>query len=128
MARNGKVTAWTVVSIVFGAVFIAACIVLVLTTRGREQNYDDYKNETTAVSADTSASDETTASTDPALPENPINFDSLRSDYPDAVAWIKVAGTPIDYPVVCSDESELYYLRRDAAGSYSVSGCIFMQS
>ena len=41
MARNGKVTAWTVVSIVFGAVFIAACIVLVLTTRGREQNYDD---------------------------------------------------------------------------------------
>ena len=51
MARNGKVTAWTVVSIVFGAVFIAACIVLVLTTRGREQNYDDYKNETTAESA-----------------------------------------------------------------------------
>ena len=108
MARNGKVTAWTVVSIVFGAVFIAACIVLVLTTRGSEQTYDDYKNDTTAVSADTSASDETTASTDPALPENPINFDSLRSDYPDAVAWIKVAGTPIDYPVVCSDESELY--------------------
>ena len=126
MARNGKATVWTAVSIALGAVFIGACVALALTTRGCEQNYDDYKNPETMTAASGETADETTAE-EPLLPENPIKFGELRADYPDAVAWIKVPGTPIDYPVVCSDESELYYLRRDAAGGYSISGCIFMQ-
>ena len=128
MARRNKATAWTAVSIALGAVFVAACIALILTSKGCEQDFSDYKNETTRAEETTGASAaETTAEEPPVLPENPINFDQLRADYPDVTAWIKVPGTPIDYPVVCSDEDELYYLRRDESGGYSVSGCIFMQ-
>ena len=53
-----------------------------------------------------------------------INWTNLKSINPDIVAWIKVTGTLINYPVVCGDDND-YYLTHDIEGNESVSGAIF---
>lgn len=56
-----------------------------------------------------------------------IDFAELYAVNGDIHAWITIPGTPIDYPVLQSDESALYYERRSYTGEYSISGCIFTQ-
>ena len=43
----------------------------------------------------------------------------------DAVAWITIYDTPIDYPVMQGKDS-LQYINTDARGEYSLSGAIFL--
>ena len=49
----------------------------------------------------------------------------LRAKYPDAVGWIIVPGTNIDYPFVQSKDND-YYLRRDLDGKYALASTLFM--
>ncbi len=44
------------------------------------------------------------------------------------VAWIKIEGTGIDYPVVQTPEDEEYYLRRDFDGNKSTAGTVFVDT
>lgn len=54
-----------------------------------------------------------------------INFAALRKINPDIVAWIRVPGTKIDYPVVQGrDNSEYLHLTFDR--KKNPSGCIFL--
>jgi sortase B len=55
---------------------------------------------------------------------NEIGFDTLRGTNPDTVAWIKVPGTAIDYPVVQSGDNN-YYLNRTFDKEINQSGWIF---
>lgn len=52
-------------------------------------------------------------------------IERLKGINPDIVAYIKIEGTRIDYPVVYKDND--YYLRRDIHGEYSVPGSIFIE-
>jgi sortase B len=54
-----------------------------------------------------------------------VNHAALSTLNGDYVAWLRVDGTPISYPVVQSLEPE-YYLRRDYYGNKSVAGTVFM--
>ena len=54
-------------------------------------------------------------------------FAELLQMNPDVVAWIKVDGTSIDYPVV-QGEDNFEYLDKDATGASSASGSIFLDS
>ena len=55
-----------------------------------------------------------------------IRWEKLQEENPDIVAWIKVPGTKIDYPVMqCSEWNE--YLHKDYKGNYSYPGSIFIQ-
>lgn len=64
------------------------------------------------------------------LPDNPIDFSALQAQYPDAVAWIRIPGTVIDYEIMRPGEStaEDFYLDHAPDGSYRRSGSIYMQS
>ena len=73
----------------------------------------------------------------PAMPEEtpagavvPENFvDSaiveLKAEYEDAVGWITIPHTGIDYPFVQVKDNR-YYLDRDIDGNYSAAGTLFM--
>lgn len=63
------------------------------------------------------------------LPDNPIDFAALQEKNPDTVAWIKVPGTVIDYPVMRSgaDREENFYLDHNSEGKSHVAGAIYMQ-
>lgn len=59
--------------------------------------------------------------------ENGVTFADLRAQNPDVVGWLVLDGTNVDYPVV-QGKDNYEYLDRDASGSYSASGSIFLDS
>ena len=56
-----------------------------------------------------------------------VDFDALREQYPDVVAWIKMDDVDVSYPIVQGDDNE-HYLHYDPAGHESVDGSIFLDS
>lgn len=67
---------------------------------------------------------ERTQETQPEIYESPIDFEALRTVNPDTVAWVRIPGTDIDYPVVQADNNETY-LKTDFEGNHSSAGAIF---
>ena len=61
--------------------------------------------------------------------DSEIDFAKLRRQNPDVIAYIKIANTPIDYPVLMSgdDKEEDYYLNHNIDGSTGYPGCIYVQ-
>ena len=59
--------------------------------------------------------------------EDTLNLSILTVYNDEAVAWLKIDDTKIDYPVMkSSDDDPEYYLHRDFDRSYSFSGCLFV--
>ena len=56
-----------------------------------------------------------------------VDFDALRGQYPDVVAWIKMDDVDVSYPIVQGDDNE-HYLHYDPSGAASVDGSIFLDS
>lgn len=56
---------------------------------------------------------------------SPIDFEALRAVNPDTVAWLRIPGTDIDYPVVQTGDNEKY-LNTDFEGNRSSAGAIFV--
>ena len=54
-----------------------------------------------------------------------IDFNSLKEKNSDTIAWIKVNGTDIEYPVVKTSNNE-YYLNHSFDKSYNTGGWIFI--
>lgn len=59
--------------------------------------------------------------------QSPINFESIKKDAPDVIAWIKIDGTDIDYPIAFHEGDNSYYLRRDIHGKYDRNGSLFIE-
>lgn len=53
-----------------------------------------------------------------------VDFASLKKINPDVVAWIKVNGTNIEYPVVKGNDNS-YYLKHNFNKEYNIAGWIF---
>lgn len=68
----------------------------------------------------------TTNDTDPSAPKT-IDFAALLATNPDAVAWIEIPDTNINYPVVQTTNNETY-LSRTFDGGTSISGTIFLDA
>ena len=60
-----------------------------------------------------------------ALPDEPEPEVDLLEINPDYIGWIKIAGTPIDYPIVQGRDNEKY-IRHTFTGEYNRAGTIFM--
>lgn len=54
-----------------------------------------------------------------------LDFEALREKCPDAVAWVRCEGTPIDYPIVQGEDNE-YYLSHLPDGNKNKVGSIFV--
>ena len=54
-----------------------------------------------------------------------VDFDALWKLNKDIVAWIYCPGTPINYPVVQSEDND-YYLRRLLDGTWNIGGTLFL--
>ena len=57
---------------------------------------------------------------------NLVDFDKLQQINPEVVGWITIEGTNIDYPVLHSQESNEYYLRKTITGEFNNAGSIFV--
>lgn len=53
-----------------------------------------------------------------------IDFEALLIENADIIGWLYCEGTPINYPVVQTDDND-YYLRRDLHGEYLRTGTLF---
>lgn len=56
-----------------------------------------------------------------------VDFDALASINPDVVGWIYIPGTPVNYPVVQTDDNTTY-LTRLFDGTENATGAIFMDA
>lgn len=66
-----------------------------------------------------------------ALPINKedfIDIAGLKTENPDTVGYVRIEGTPVDYPVLKNEKNQDKYLRAGFDGEYSVSGSIFMDN
>jgi len=56
---------------------------------------------------------------------SPIDFNGLRQENTDAVAWLTVPGTAIDYPIVQAEDNQ-YYVNNSAQKKASKHGAVFL--
>ena len=54
-----------------------------------------------------------------------VDFDSLKQTNSETVAWLKVNGTDIEYPVVKTKDND-YYMTHSFDKSYNTAGWVFM--
>lgn len=59
-------------------------------------------------------------------PEFQVDWNSLRTENPDIVGWIKMDPS-VNYPIVQTTDNK-YYLKHGFRKSYNINGCIFMHS
>lgn len=60
--------------------------------------------------------------------KNPINFKKLKKQNDEIYAWIKVPGTKVDYPIVQSRKSDMFYLKHSAlTKKWAASGAIYTE-
>ncbi len=112
--KNKKV--WIVLLIFFVLVFFGSLFYLFSGYFLPKNTDKKYKNNQTV-------------KTEEKLPDNPIDFNSLKKDNVDAIAWLKVDGTPIDYPIMMSgdDKVEDFYINHDISLQSKKYGSIYVQ-
>lgn len=60
--------------------------------------------------------------------DNPIDFDSLKTQNDEIYAWIKVDDTNVDYPIVQNATDDEFYLKHSAEDkSWSASGAVYTE-
>lgn len=72
---------------------------------------------------------ETPPADQPELPDNPVDFAALQAEFPEAVAWIRVPDTVMDFAVMQSGENtpEDFYLDHNEKGEKDRNGAIYIQ-
>lgn len=92
----------------------------------QENKASDQVNDTLIQSAVTQTAEPTEEVTEEGI-HAPISVDfaALQSQYQDIVGWLYSPNTPINYPIMQSDDNA-YYLRRLPDGSYNQNGSLFM--
>jgi sortase B len=58
---------------------------------------------------------------------SPINFEAIKAVNNDVYAWIMVAGTVVDYPILQHPTDNSRYLNYNIDGSYGRPGCIYTE-
>lgn len=78
--------------------------------------------EETAAPTETTVPEETTEPTEPGMISGYKEIYEMNND---VVGWIKMEGTPMDYPVMQTPSDPNYYLYRDFDKKNSKRGCIY---
>ena len=110
-------------AVVFVACAVAICCILARQHRN-QLNMEALQDSAHLLpSVDTT----TVATEEPAV--IPINFEEIRKENEDIVAWVEVPGTDVDYPILQSkpEMEEDFYLEHNLDGSGGYPGCIYIQ-
>lgn len=100
------------------------CAILIVFVKG-EQLIADREMAELREQTERTAQTEVTDATGEEADE--ISFPAgLKAENDDLAAWLSVAGTVIDYPVMFTPDDEEYYLHRSFSKKYSLPGTPFM--
>ena len=110
--RRWRVVFW-IAAVVFVCSLAAVAAILFSYQQGRSL-YEDLASDSVDVSALGELGEEESA--DASLIDVAIDWDALRAINPDAIGWIYVPGTAINYPVVYSGD-DVQYLHTDFYGN-----------
>ena len=108
--------------IVFFIIFVFSLVNIIRWAIFNKRSKEDIENVKTSVIR--GSFDKNKENEDDKL-ENPINFEELKNINSDAVAWIRIKDTSINYPIVQAKDND-YYLHKDINKKYSTCGWIFM--
>lgn len=99
------------------AVFVAAGAVwLAFKAVGYHQAQQVYRDMETAYADELGSGDDATC---------PVDFASLKQQYPDVVGWLKMDDVDLSYVIVQGEDND-HYLHYDPAGNESIDGAIFL--
>ena len=119
---NKRHRIWKVIFIICLAIFAAMLVLLLIHFLPVSQPI---------VSSPPAVSTPVTQTTEPTviLPDNPIDFAAQWEQNPDIVAWMKIPGTVIDYPILQSgnDVPENFYLDHAPDRSSRRAGSLYIQ-
>ena len=98
-------------------IFICSCVYIGFYIFNNYQAQMEYSSSSTV---------QTT--TDGAIADNPIDFQSLQSQNDEIYAWIKIDDTDVDYPIVQSKTDDEFYLKHSALDKkWLASGAIYTE-
>ncbi len=92
-------------------------------------NHTDPTIPSSSVPPDTVATNpvESTGPTEPTKPPVTPSMQELYKINNDVVGWLRIADTPINYPVLQRKSDRDYYLNRDFYGKYSKHGSLYVR-
>ncbi|MEE3498530.1 MAG: class B sortase [Ruminococcus bromii] len=104
------------------------CVLFVFGNNLKAQNdYNSVKSSVEATTAQIQTSGASYENSDTDLAENPIDFDALANTNDEIYAWITIPNTNIDYPVLQSKTSDLFYIDHDVNKNYLFAGSIYSE-
>ncbi len=104
------------------AVFVFALYQLVQIGQSyymTEREYDDLKRRVVSTEAEERSDTEMSSFF--------VDFERLKKENPDCIAWIHFPGLEISYPIMQGEDNE-YYLEHDFSGERVAAASIFMDS
>ena len=94
----------------------------------REKEIAQSRTTELVTTASTVATTEASEATTEKKKQNVIDFDKLKKQNKDIVAWIKVPGTSVDYPVYQHPKDNSYYLTHNADKQEDSYGAIYIET
>lgn len=113
--RNNKINLSTILLVIFVIIFIVSGIILLtwyINTGKSEEKYIELAEQVITVNEDNTSS-------------SIIDFNKLREINPDIIAWIKIDGTNINYPIMKTTDND-YYLSKNFYKENDISGSLFL--
>lgn len=141
LRKNPGPSKGTIVLLAIAAALLILVVCLILFIPGQTESRDALASGTstepsaTAVNppemtteAQTEFPAEETESTEPAPPQMLESMKSLYEENQDIIAWIRIEGTQIDYPVMYTPDDPEKYLHLNFVGNYDIGGLPFIDA
>ena len=115
---------WKTILVVCLILFFLALLLLLRQCFPTNEPIVPPVDNTTTESGDTTTTTEAVV-----LPDNPIDFAAKQKENPHIIAWIRIPGTVIDYPIMQSgnDVPENFYLDHNPERKADRNGSIYIQ-
>ena len=123
---NEKGIGWDKILFIIGAVLLIVYGCLQMKTMKDKEDYRKTIVRFEEIKADEGAKEETTI--EMGKDESPESYQKFFEMNKDMAGWLKIPGTPIDYPVMQTPQDEEYYLHRNFFGEKDNNGTLILDT